>query len=359
MTVILLTDISSYKSAVIARHLARTRPNVRVIATDHRPYTRRLHTRWARDVRLLPCPPSAGAPYVEALGEIIRNDNVDLMVPVNSDEMRAIMAHPRPVGATLDYTSGAETYVQLDDKAAFSELIDRLDLPQPSAYDSLDAPLPVVVKPAKGSSAQGVHYVHTETERGALMAKLGERPEGHVIQEYVSGEGVGYSGFFRDGQILTGYAHRRVFEYPITGGSSVVRSRYDHDDLPALEALVRRLLAEVPYSGFAMFEFKRRGPGDFFFIECNPRVWGSIHQGLADGADYFAPLLGDAALAKRAEKAPRTGLFPLNALVALRQIQAGRWGDAFRVVRSAPFERLDIHPLGDPLGILALMMRGR
>ena len=50
--------------------------------------------------------------------------------------------------------------------------------------------------------------------------------------------------------------------------------------------MVEKLLKEVPWSGFAMFEFKRTASGELFFIECNPRVWGSIGDGLYRNKNY-------------------------------------------------------------------------
>ena len=41
----------------------------------------------------------------------------------------------------------------------------------------------------------------------------------YIIQEYICGEGVGFSGFFDKGKVVVGHAHLRVAEYPHTGGT--------------------------------------------------------------------------------------------------------------------------------------------
>lgn len=355
---VLITDVSSYKAAVVARFLRTAYPSVEVIATDHRPFVRSAHTRWVRDVHILPAGPSDPDAYVEALTALVASRDVDLLIPINSKEIRLLMAGRERFGRALAYIGSPELYASLDDKLAFGALLQRIGAPAPRAHDTLDAPLPLVVKPTRGSSAAGVFYLRTEANREAMRERVGTAPRDCVIQDYFEGEGVGFSGYFEDGRILVGYAHRRVCEYPVTGGSSVVRERYPYDDLPALRALVEQVLAQAPWSGFAMFELKRRGPGDFGFIECNPRIWGSVHQGLVDGANYFEPLLGPPERAPAPATGLRTALLPLNLLALAGYLAKGRMREAWAVLRTAASARLDINPLTDPLGFLALLRRG-
>lgn len=359
MTTVLITDITSYKAAVIARHLRWFHPDVRVVATDHRRFSRHVHTRHAPSVVRLSCGPEAGKAYAAELERVIASAGADILIPVNSKEIRVLVEHRAHLGAALGYMGERALYQRLDDKTKFAALVEEAGLPQPKSHESLDAPLPLVVKPAQGSSSKGVVYVKTEADREALKSRLGAKPVDHVIQDYVEGEGVGFSGFFENGRPLVAYAHRRVAEYPVSGGSSVVRERYPYADLPQLEALVARLLNIAPWSGFAMFELKRRGPGDFVFIECNPRIWGSIHQGLADSADYFEPLLGKGkARQQLAQAGPRTALLPLNLLAAAGYLGKGKFSKVLDLARPVLRQRLDINPLADPLGFLALLMRG-
>jgi predicted ATP-grasp superfamily ATP-dependent carboligase len=356
---VLVTDISSYKAVVAVRHLRRRHPDVRILTTDHRPFVRTLHSRHAKHVHIIPVSPESGEPYAAALGRLISLHRVDVLIPVNSKEIRVLVKFRELLGSALSYMGGSGLYDELDDKSAFAQLIDKAGLPQPKSYQTLDAPLPLVVKPSRGSSAKGVVYLTNDAERAAFRQANPDAPNGFVIQEFVTGEGIGYSGFFDAGRPLVSYAHRRVAEYPVSGGSSAVRERYPYADLPVLEALVRRLLEAAPWSGFAMFELKRRGPGDFVFIECNPRVWGSIHQGLADGSDYFAPLLGEGRTpAVQHQRAVKTSLLPLNVLSAIGYMRTGRFSILREIVLPVRGHRLDINPLTDPLGFLALLMRG-
>jgi predicted ATP-grasp superfamily ATP-dependent carboligase len=161
----------------------------------------------------------------------------------------------------------------------------------------------VVAKPARSSSARGVRYLVDEAALRAFQVPAG-RP--YLFQSHVEGTGAGYSVFAREGRVLVGFGHRRLAEYPTRGGSSVYRESYDH---PGMAAAARRLLEATRWSGFAMFEFKITAAGRPVLIEVNPRVWGSIHQGLAAGVNFFEPLLGPAAL--RLDREVRTYLSPV------------------------------------------------
>ena len=49
----------------------------------------------------------------------------------------------------------------------------------------------------------------------------------------------------------------------------------------------KKILEKTHWSGFAMFEFKLTEDNEIYLIEVNPRIWGSINQGLKNGFNYF------------------------------------------------------------------------
>jgi len=355
---VLITDITSYKAVVIARYLRRRYPDLRLVATDHRQTASWLRTRHVAEVEVVPAPPKAGQAYAEAIADVMRRHHADILIPVNSEEIRVLSAHRGLLGDALGWMGSEEIYRRLDDKSEFASLLQRARLPHPQTHSTAHAPLPLVVKPKLGSSAAGLVYLHTEDDRTRFIERFGDAPADCVIQDYFQGEGIGYSGFVREGRVLVGYGHRRVAEYPVTGGSSVVRERYPYGDVEALRALVERVLEVAPWSGFVMFEFKRNAYGQFVFIECNPRIWGSIHQGLADGVNYFEPLLGPPQATGRIEGCDRTSLSPLDLVAMAGYLRRGDFGKIGTYLAGLGTTRMDINPFSDPLGYAALLTRG-
>lgn len=105
-----------------------------------------------------------------------------------------------------------------------------------------------------------------------------------VIQEYIPGEGYGFFALYNRGKAKAIFMHRRVREYPVTGGpSSVAESVYD----PALRDAGLAILDALRWHGVAMAEFKRDAvTGEYVLMEINPKFWGSLGLAIASGVDF-------------------------------------------------------------------------
>jgi predicted ATP-grasp superfamily ATP-dependent carboligase len=135
------------------------------------------------------------------------------------------------------------------------------------------------------------------------------------MQEKIIGDGVGCSFFSVDGVVQTSYFHKRLIEYPISGGSSTYRTRHINEKIMnGCEEIIRK----YKWSGFIMFEFKKRNE-EYFLIEINPRIWGSINQGLNDNANFFEYLFGSVDMKgfKKTYNSPLIYLSLLNHLIRL------------------------------------------
>jgi predicted ATP-grasp superfamily ATP-dependent carboligase len=78
--------------------------------------------------------------------------------------------------------------------------------------------------------------------------------------------------------------HRRIREYPPTGGASCcAQSFYD----PKLMDYGVRLLDRLNWHGVAMVEFRYdTRDHDYKILEVNPKFWGSLDLALASGVDF-------------------------------------------------------------------------
>jgi predicted ATP-grasp superfamily ATP-dependent carboligase len=105
-----------------------------------------------------------------------------------------------------------------------------------------------------------------------------------IAQEYVKGEGYGFFALFNHGEPRAIFMHRRIREYPITGGSSTVaESVYE----PKLEEYGLKMLRALNWHGVAMLEFKKdQKDNDFKLMEINPKFWGSLDLAIASGVDF-------------------------------------------------------------------------
>src|SRR5262249_40521175 len=92
-----------------------------------------------------------------------------------------------------------------------------------------------------------------------------------LIQEKIEGAGYGVGVLAAAGRVVASFAHRRIREYPISGGPSTICVSVVDDRLSGYAASVIR---ELGWTGVAMVEFKKGD--DYRLMEVNPRFWGSL-----------------------------------------------------------------------------------
>ena len=120
-------------------------------------------------------------------------------------------------------------------------------------------PYPCVVKPLCGeklgltaADRYGIAAGPAELERWySRFSRLAGEPP--LVQEYLPGGGLGCSVLALDGEIQAVLCHRRIREYPVSGGPSACCESIDRPDLTEL---VRPIAAHLGLTGLAMFEFK-------------------------------------------------------------------------------------------------------
>ena len=186
----------------------------------------------------------------------------------------------------------APTLAQLDrmnSKERAAALAESLGVPVPESFvrregeDLTDfarrLPLPCVIKPVCGEKL-GLHaaerYAAVSTPEEAerayarFLALAGSPP---VVQRQLTGGALGCSVLALEGRVLASICHRRLREYPVSGGPASCCLRVERPDLPAY---AERMAAETGYTGLAMFEFKEDGQGRPHLLEVNPRIWGTF-----------------------------------------------------------------------------------
>jgi len=148
----------------------------------------------------------------------------------------------------------------------------------------------LVIKLRRGNSAKGVFYPNDNLEAIDVLCNTIERfniPENTlpIIQERVSGDGWGVSCLYHRGTRIASFTHKRLREKIETGGTSTLRISARNEQL---ESYAFKILDYLSWHGLAMIEFKHDEKQDrSWFIEINPRLWGSIGLAVASGVDLI------------------------------------------------------------------------
>ena len=150
---------------------------------------------------------------------------------------------------------------------------------------------PVVIKLRRGSGAKGVFYASTPDEAvkvaNDVITRYDLSPDRFpLVQERVDGEGWGVSCLYWEGKRVAFFTHRRLREKIATGGTSTLRCSQHN---PIMEEQAFRILDGLNWHGLAMVEFKwDPAQKQCWFIEINPRLWGSIALPVGCGVDFPA-----------------------------------------------------------------------
>ena len=146
---------------------------------------------------------------------------------------------------------------------------------------------PVIIKPKKAYGSSGVHLCKNEKELIKFFRKVSSIHGAPLVQEYIppGGDALGVSCLFNyssDARAI--FSHKRLREYPQTGGPSTLRESISS---PKAEEFALKLLKKMNWFGLAMVEFKV-DPRDNIpkLMEINPRFWGSISLPMYAGVDF-------------------------------------------------------------------------
>ncbi|MCC6018722.1 MAG: ATP-grasp domain-containing protein [Candidatus Verstraetearchaeota archaeon] len=121
----------------------------------------------------------------------------------------------------------------------------------------------------------------------SLMGKLkGKVPSDFfLLQEYAKGIRVGVEVLMDySSDLIALFMHKRLREYPVTGGASTLRVSIWNRRLVEYSI---KLLKEMRRQGVAMVEFKlNEENGDANLMEVNGRFWGSLPLAINAGVDF-------------------------------------------------------------------------
>ena len=148
-------------------------------------------------------------------------------------------------------------------------------------------PCPAVIKPRLGSGSAGVTYVRERKDLWPAYQRVHSRYPWPLVQEYIppGGAAVGVSFLFdEDHQPRAEFTHKRIREYPVSGGPSTLRESITD---PVVEKMAEKILRALDWFGVAMVEF-RYDPRDGLpkLMEINPRFWGSLPLAIYAGVDF-------------------------------------------------------------------------
>lgn len=217
--------------------------------------------------------------FVQSIIEHAERHKIDVVLPIGYRTNVALSKYREEV---LEHVATPvadwETMTVAANKDQTMKFAQSIGIGIPRTYDCPEQvhEFPVVVKGVTDSGF--LRYVNSAKElSGVAVADC-------VIQDYIPGQGYGFFALCNKGQVRAIFMHKRLREYPVTGGpSTAAESIYDED----LRQTATRLLEGLKWHGVAMAEFKKDDrDGQFKLMEINPKFWGSLDLSIAAGVDF-------------------------------------------------------------------------
>jgi predicted ATP-grasp superfamily ATP-dependent carboligase len=245
-------------------------------------------------------PPPLVSPqrFVDFLYRFLTRHPCDMLLAME-DQTLDLVARHREQFARLTYVP-VVTHAQLRaarQKDTVLKLATALGIPVPrtwhieslSQVETLKAslPYPLVIKPKMGSGAVGIAYPRNAGELVDQYHQVHRRFPFPLIQEKIPLTGPGYGASFlmdENSAVKAAFVHKRLREYPVTGGASTLRESVRYD---TLRDMGEALLKALDWFGVAMVEFKiDPRDGTPRLMEINPRFWGSLALAIEAGVNF-------------------------------------------------------------------------
>ena len=295
---VLLTNAAAPKGVVVTQSLGRK--EIEITTCDCDRLSPAFFSKYSKSHFIYADPVKSPVEFVNSIQNYLKRKKIDVLMPINSKETLIISKNKDKF---TPYTKvpfeDFDKMMRLNDKNETMKIASELDIRIPKTFNlknitelqeiSTTIEYPVVIKLRSATSSVGLSYAHCAEElilkyKGTIK-KFNLIPSNYpILQEYIPGAGYGVSMLYNQGDIRAMFTHKRLREYPITGGPSSYRISVRH---PEMEHMAKRLLDHVGWHGVAMVEFKLDERNNKpVLLEVNPRFWGSVYQAIAAGVDF-------------------------------------------------------------------------
>ena len=295
---VLLTNASAPKGVVVTQSLGKK--GIEITTSDCDRLSPAFFSRYSRSHFLYADPVKSPVEFVNSIQNHLKRKKIDVLMPINSKETLIISKNKDKF---TQYTKvpfeDFDKMMKLNDKNETMKIALELDIRVPKTFNlknitelqaiSKTIEYPVVIKLRNATSSVGLSYAHSPEELISkykrTITKFNLIPSNYpILQEYIPGNGYGVSMLYNQGDMRAIFTHKRLREYPITGGPSTFRISVRH---PEMEHMAKKLLDHVGWHGVAMVEFKLDERNNKpVLLEVNPRFWGSVYQAIAAGVDF-------------------------------------------------------------------------
>ena len=237
--------------------------------------------------------------FCDNIEDICQNERY-VLIPGNRKSLMKIIDNRERLSKCCDFLVPTKESINLaDDKNAMCQIAKKIGVPTPkttslSEHNSIEemaesVSFPCIIKyrngEAMGKKPQDRYtIVNNRSEFIKAYTKMHSVDENPIASDYIKGHDIGVAVVMdKNHEPISFLCYESLREYPIKGGPTCFAKTVFSRKL--LEYSVN-LLKEIKFSGIAMLDFKGTLENPYF-LELNPRIWGSAAITQLSGAPFF------------------------------------------------------------------------
>lgn len=291
-----MTDAQQRKAVPIIRSLGRR--GIDVVGGDTTRWSMGFFSKYCSSGVVYPSPVDKPDAFVDWLINHLKHNAYDVLFPIDEKTLTPVTRHLQQLREhTIVPVVSHPVYLRAYDKGETIRLALDNDVPCPKTYfvseidevrelvETID--IPAVIKPRKSQGSRGIAYVRSRDDLYSEYLRIHADYPFPLIQEFIppGGDALGMEALLdKHSEARAVFVHRRLREFPVSGGPSTLRESFYAPDLVD-QGL--KLLKALGWYGVAMVEFKT-DPRDGVpkLMEINPKFWGSIQLPIVSGVDF-------------------------------------------------------------------------
>jgi len=301
---ILILDGDHKNALAIVRHLGKTKQYL-IDVVSYSKASIAFFSNYANQKFIISNPKKDPDKYLADLLDILKQNSYLAVLPVSYISYQLCAANNVQILENTYITIARPEHINLaSSKIETYQLAEKIGIPYPKIQlinqideiEKVETTYPCVIKAPFEVGKNLVEYATNKSELVSKYKKLCLKNKFEnklpLIQNYIQGEGVGFFAFYKNGECKNYFIHRRIREYPVSGGASTcAESFYDESILN----YGKKVLDYLKWEGVAMVEFKKdNSTGIYNLMEINAKFWGSLDLALVSGINFPQMLIDDA-----------------------------------------------------------------
>ena len=242
---------------------------------------------------------SRNKPLLDQLTSILSNNKYEFIFAGGTDGSNFISKHKLKLLITLLVAEDYNKLIKAHDKHKVLKIIKKLNIPFPKSYKAKDkTELTKIAKNLNGKAivkfpdsfaSKGIfiadkdenYFIEKYTEKFGFEYEDGNYP---IIQELLKGDLYDTTSFSVNGVPKAILTQKRVMTAWLKGGGGIVNRTTNH---PEIIKHAQKIIKELEWSGHMEIDwiFNERDQ-KFYFIEINPKFWGTTQLTISAGYDY-------------------------------------------------------------------------